>query len=205
LELEQTLVLTGGPSGGKTTLALMLTRAFLDRVAMVPESASLLFAGGFHRVNDPVGVRHQQAAIYRVQVEHEAIFRLEYPSRMLICDRGTLDGCAYWPEGGQDFFSVNGTRLEDELARYTWVIHLETATAGGYNDNANPLRRESAEEASLLNKKVLDVWRKHPQRFIIPNARKFTKKVSVALDIMEQIFSGTSFENICKRLAPEIK
>ncbi len=68
------VVLTGGPSGGKTTMALSITKAFCQRVTMIPESASILFGGGFSRRTYGDAIKLQQQAIYSVQVAHEAIF-----------------------------------------------------------------------------------------------------------------------------------
>src|SRR6186713_3191320 len=41
------IVLTGGPGGGKTTAADLFRREIGDRVVIVPEAATILFAGGF--------------------------------------------------------------------------------------------------------------------------------------------------------------
>ncbi len=43
------VVLTGGPSGGKTTLAATIQKEFSDQVLIVSEAASMLFSGGFPR------------------------------------------------------------------------------------------------------------------------------------------------------------
>jgi len=47
------IVLTGGPGGGKTTAADLFRRELGERVVLVPESATLLFMGGFPRASDP--------------------------------------------------------------------------------------------------------------------------------------------------------
>jgi dephospho-CoA kinase len=52
------IVLTGGPGGGKTTAADLFRREIGERVVVVPETATMLFAGGFPRV----GERHARAA-----------------------------------------------------------------------------------------------------------------------------------------------
>ena len=56
----------------------------------------------------------------------------EFPDRILLCDRGTADGGAYWPDGSTDFFESVGTTQADELARYDAVIFFETAAKGGH-------------------------------------------------------------------------
>ena len=57
-----------------------------------------------------------------------------YPERILLCDRGTLDGAAYWPGEPEEFFAAIGTSLEAELARYDAVIFFETAAAGAVRE-----------------------------------------------------------------------
>ncbi len=184
------VVLTGGPSGGKTTMALALTRAYPGQVVMIPEAASILFGGGFRRTDFAEGIRHQQRAIYRVQVEHEAIYELENPNRILICDRGTLDGRAYWPEGSEDFFKSVGTTKEAELKRYDWVIHLDTAEGSAY-DQSNALRTEAPHVANHLNSKVKAAWEGHPQRVIIPSTESFVHKIEMAFDQIQRILAST--------------
>jgi len=167
------LCLTGGPSGGKTTMAMALTRAYAAQVQVIPEAASILFGGGFHRADFDEGIRHQQQAIYHVQSHHEAIHRMLFPQKLMICDRGTLDGHAYWPGDRDDFYKVLDTTKERELGRYKWVIHLDTAQAEGYNANSNPHRREDIHRANLINQDVFTSWEGHPQRFVIPSTRSF--------------------------------
>ena len=50
------IVLTGGPGGGKTTAGDLFRREFGERVVLVPEAATLLFSGGFPRVEEPPAV-----------------------------------------------------------------------------------------------------------------------------------------------------
>ena len=51
------IVLTGGPGGGKTTAADLFRREIGERVVIVPEAGTLVFAGGFprskERADDP--------------------------------------------------------------------------------------------------------------------------------------------------------
>ena len=47
------IVLTGGPGGGKTTALDLFRRELRERVVAVPESATIMFTGGFPRVDEP--------------------------------------------------------------------------------------------------------------------------------------------------------
>ena len=43
------IAMTGGPGGGKTTAADLFRRELGEQVVIVPESATILFGGGFPR------------------------------------------------------------------------------------------------------------------------------------------------------------
>jgi hypothetical protein len=104
---------------------------------------------------------------------------------IVLCDRGTVDGAAYWP-GPDDLWTAVGTTLDEQLQRYDAVIHLRTpALHGGYN-HQNPLRLESAAEASLVDKRLIDVWASHPRRFIVEPAPDFLAKAKRVLDILRE-------------------
>lgn len=64
-----------------------------------------------------------QRAIYHVQKELQTIFFEEKKWTLGLCDRGTLDGLAYWPGKPEDYLAALGTTLERELNQYYGVIH----------------------------------------------------------------------------------
>ena len=200
------LALTGGPSGGKTTLATAIQAEFPTHALVVPEAASIVYGGGWPRRRDSALVKYQQRAIYYLQRELEGLFNQENPGTLLVCDRGSLDGLAYWPGlDADDFMSSIRSNIESELRRYDWVIHLDTAPVAGY-DTANTLRTETWDEAWRLNEKVKEAWSAHPRRFLIPNAPgsrsgDFLAKLKRALGIVEAIVQGRSYEQIISELA----
>lgn len=137
------IVLTGGPGAGKTALLELIRQSFCSHVTVLPEAASIVFGGGFPRHSDPERQRAAQRAIYHVQRQLE-ITGDSHNAAIVLCDRGTLDGLAYWPGAQGDFWAPLGTDREQELARYDAAIHLRTPTVElGYN-HQNPLRTESA-------------------------------------------------------------
>ena len=142
----------------------------------------MLFAGGFPRTGAPVARAAAQRAIYFVQRELEEIAAADAPA-IILCDRGTVDGLAYWPGPG-DFWQSVGTTREQEFGRYDMVIHLRTpAAAGGYNQQ-NPLRTESAIEAAAIDRRIEDAWAGHPHRVIVNNSSDFLEKASRAVDLI---------------------
>jgi predicted ATPase len=109
------IVLTGGPGGGKTTAADLFRREIGDRVVIVPEAATILFQGGFPRAHDDNAARITQTAIFHVQRNIEDVQAALYPGRTLLCDRGTVDGAAYWPGGDGEYFKgASRTELRND-------------------------------------------------------------------------------------------
>jgi predicted ATPase len=176
------IVLTGGPGAGKTALLELIRRTFCQHVHVLPESAGILFGGGFPRGPSLPLRRATQRAIFYVQHELEASAAAG-DHALVVCDRGTLDGAAYWP-GPDDLFSSVGSSLAAELARYDAVIHLRTPPAhNGYNHD-NPLRLESADEAAEIDAKLAVIWASHPRRFEIAVADDFLAKATRALEVV---------------------
>jgi len=184
------IVLTGGPGGGKTTAADLFRREIGERVVLVPEAATLLFSGGFPRVEEPLAVRAAQMAIFQLQRGLEEVQSARFPGRILLCDRGTLDGAAYWPGFPHDYFDAVGTSLDAELKRYDAVIFFETAAVGGVSiEGGNPIRNESMQQAVELDRKLRALWSRHPRFVFVPHNRSFFKKISFGLASLESIVS----------------
>lgn len=185
------IVLTGGPGGGKTTAADLFRRELGERVAIVPESATIMFAGGFPRSADPDARRAAQTAIYHVQRNLEDVQSAVHLDRILLCDRGTVDGAAYWPGDPDEFFQAMGTTLSAELERYDAVVFFESAAVGGlYIDGGNPMRTESSEQARLLDARLRALWSRHPRFFLVPHHDSFFSKISMGLAILQSIVAS---------------
>lgn len=182
------VVLTGGPGGGKTTAADLFRREIGDGVIVVPEAATLLFSGGFPRPDQPQAARSAQAAIYHVQRNLEDIQASQYPDRVLLCDRGTVDGGAYWPDGPTEFFDHVGSSHDEELARYDAVIFFETAACGGHGfESENRFRTESQHEAVDLDARLRNLWTPHERFTLIPHTASFFRKMTIGLGILENL------------------
>ena len=155
------VVLTGGPGAGKTAVLELIRQHFCRHVKVLPEAAGIVFGGGFPREAAAACRRAAQRAIYYVQRELEVTGDSHNPA-IVLCDRGTVDGLAYWPGLADDFWSELGTTLQREFARYDAVIHLRTpAEEHGYN-HQNPLRTESAATAAEIDLRILEAWHSHP-------------------------------------------
>lgn len=186
--MAKKIAITGGPSGGKTTLIEVLKKEFGSRIQVAPEAASILYKGGFPRIKNYAGFYHGQLAILATQRQIEELLVETFPDALIVCDRGSLDSIAYWPDSEEHFFKTINSSREKEFLRYDWVLHLDTATEGSY-DTSNPIRTESFNEALLLNEKVRNSWKGHPQRQIITAEHDFFGKMKKATDIVAEILA----------------
>lgn len=177
------VVLTGGPGAGKTAVLEVLQQEACAHVMVLPEVATMLWKGGFPRRTTTSARRAAQRAITRVQVELQRL-AIEAPTTALIvCDRGTLDGLAYWPGDPTEYFDDLGTTPERELARYSTVIHMQSATREhGYQSTAT--RIETAEQAFEIDQRILAAWAHHPHRFIVETERTFLVKLDRVLALL---------------------
>ena len=182
------IALTGGPGAGKTTAGDLFRREIGDDVIVVPEAATILFGGGFPRVTEDRAVRSLQKAIFEVQHSLEDIQAARFPDRVLLCDRGTVDGAAYWPDGATEFFSAMSSTYEAELARYDVVLFFETSAVGGIRfEGGNRYRTESNEQAVALDTRLRELWSPHPRFHLVPHSTSFVRKVNTGLSILESV------------------
>jgi predicted ATPase len=179
------LVLTGGSGAGKTALLELIRQSFCAHVKVLPEAASIIFGGGFPREDDDSCRRAAQRAIFHVQRELESTGD-SHNAAIVLCDRGTVDGLAYWPGAPDEFWTSVGTTIEAELGRYDAVIHLRTpALEQGYN-HQNPLRTESAAVAAEVDARIASAWAAHPRRFMVESSADFLDKAARALETLRQ-------------------
>ncbi|MEW6431174.1 MAG: AAA family ATPase [Myxococcota bacterium] len=182
------VVVTGGPGGGKTTAADLFRRELAGQVIVVPESATLLFSGGFPRAKEAGAVRAAQRAIFEVQRSLEDVTEAAHPECVLLCDRGTVDGAAYWPGTPADFFSAMGTSLDAELRRYDAVLFFESAAVGNHPiEGNNPVRVETHAEAAALDKRLFEVWSRHPRFTFVKHRGSFFRKMTEGFDALARI------------------
>lgn len=166
----------------------LFRREMGEEVVIVPEAATMMFMGGFPRYREPDAVRSAQLAIYHVQRNLEDIQATRYPDRILLCDRGTIDGAAYWPERDGDFFEALGTSLARELARYDGVIFFESAAVGGLGiEGGNPARRETLSEAVALDSRLRSFWSQHERFAVVHHNASFFKKISIGLAVLDEM------------------
>ncbi len=186
--IKKRIVLTGGPGGGKTTALDLIRREFSGKIATVPEAATMIFSGGIGRSTNEHVLKTQQTAIFNLQKHLEDIQRATFKNSIILCDRGSLDGLAYWPGNDNDFFESMNTTIEDELARYDAVIFFETAAKSGESIKSNnPIRNESEKAAIELDDKLQTIWSQHPNFNLIHSSESFINKVMFGITTIEEV------------------
>ncbi len=194
------IVLTGGPCSGKSTVQRALREEFHDQLILVPEVATLLLEGGF-----PVPGKHLpwsqewqdafQAAVLPLQHSLEEMYVLvakNQGGKLIICDRGMLDGAAYIPGGVQEFCRRFGVDTAEVMAHYEAIIHLEslaTADPEKYGRDGNDSRFEPLEKAQQVEYGTREAWAGHPRHLIINGRRGFEGKVAEVLGIIRFILA----------------
>lgn len=178
------IVVTGGPGAGKTAVLELARRDLCRHIEVLPESARIVFGGGFPRRSDDHARKSAQRAIFHVQDALEALAGdPPLAPGALLCDRGTLDGLAYWPGPWDGFFEAVGSTMERELARYAAVIHLRVPDVhNGYRNDT--LRHESEREASEIDARLVEVWSAHPRRLFVETHADFVRKAQRALALI---------------------
>jgi predicted ATPase len=177
------VVVTGGPGAGKTALLEVVQRTFCKHVTVLPEVASMLWTGGFPRRDTPLARRAAQRAITHVQLELQRLALEEGNPALIVCDRGTLDGLAYWAGDPAAYFDELRLDHEQELARYAAVIHMcSPSREEGYQPTA--MRPETAEQAAILDGRTLAAWAGHPRRFVVRSDGNFIAKLERSLALV---------------------
>ncbi|MEK6231017.1 MAG: ATP-binding protein [Luteolibacter sp.] len=181
------IVVTGGPGGGKTTAVDFFRREIGEQIVIVPEAATMIFSGGFPREPEEHARMAAQRAVYHVQRNLEDVQAALYPERVLLCDRGTVDGAVYWPGEPDGFFEELKTSLEAELERYDAVIFFESAAVGGMGiEGGNPIRSETMDEAVDLNSRLRAIWAQHPHFTVVEHNPSFFRKIGLGLDALSE-------------------
>jgi predicted ATPase len=190
------IVLTGGPGAGKTSVARALAREQPQRFVLVPEAATQVYERLRTRWDklDRDGRCEVQRQIYRLQVEQEQLVAEQHPGKVLLLDRGTVDGAAYWPGGAEDYWRELGTTHAAELARYDAVVWLETCAAIGQYDGetSNACRHEDQQMAIERGMMVLRMWHAHPRLVRVNAYPSFEEKLAAATAALRSLTTTQS-------------
>ena len=182
------IVITGGPCAGKSTAMSRIQNAFTQMgytVLFVPETATELITGGVAPWTCGTNADYQKCQL-KLQIEKETIFEqaartMTADKVLIVCDRGTLDNKAYMDdiEFAEILRSIGSNEVELR-DNYDAVFHLVTAAKGAeqfYPTANNSARTETADEAAVLDDKLISAWTGHPHLRVIDNTSSFEDKM----------------------------
>jgi predicted ATPase len=189
------VVFTGGPFGGKTSVLEAVQTTF--KCVVVPEAATLLMSGGFPIPGVDIDYTYDwqynfQKAVCAVQESLEDTYSIiaeKKEADLLICDRGIMDGAAYF---GQDFCYVLNINENEALDRYDNVIHLETLAATLpelYGNHNNKTRYESVEKAIEVDASIMSAWARHKSRLVVAGLRTEDSQTLTIINYLTSILN----------------
>lgn len=207
-------MLTGGPCGGKSTALAILSQKLPEygiTPLMVPEVPTLVFSSGV-KVQDMVAnwarnlAFQKQLIVTQLAMEKswEEFARLQLGEhKVLICDRGAMDGAAYMDKNAfEKMVEDMGMRIVDlRDGRYDAVFHLVTAANGAekfYTLGNNAARHESPEEARALDGKTANAWNGHDHFKIFPNYTLNHQVEQIPIDFETKM--GRLLHEVCATL-----
>ena len=171
--------------------AMALARRILKDAALAEDAVHDGFAylaDHYQRLKDgsPEHVRTAQRIIFYATQQLESLAMQTSAADLIVCDRGTVDAAVYWPEGIEDFFASMGTTLDEQIARYDAVIHLSPPLKAEFYQSTR-VRTETLEEASRIDRKILKIWEKHPNRMVLPSMDHFFQKAGIIKDFIDTL------------------
>lgn len=190
------IVLTGGPCGGKSTSISILEQELTNKgfqVIVANEMATDVILSGI----TPVvfgGYDFQKVLIKRQINRHEEYISLckKFAEKtgkrvVIIFDRGITDGKAFvTDETYAKILEECNTNEVEVLSMYDGIFHLVTAADGAiehYTCENNKARTETPEEAIEKDKGCLRAWTGHNHLRVIDNKNKtFKQKIDKLLD-----------------------
>ena len=169
---RKTIVLTGGPCGGKTTIIkeLCKDKFWKKRIVIAPEAVFYAL-----QTNISTCEKRFQKIVVEIQSSMEATLNKYLDNEIIICHRGTLDPLAYWQYNNwyiNDFFSYTKTTYTEHYERYSAILHLQTAAINAvesYTRYPDTHRGETVQQAIMIDNLLNNAWRNHPKYFYIEN------------------------------------
>ncbi|KAL6073817.1 TRPL translocation defect protein 14 isoform X1 [Balamuthia mandrillaris] len=200
-----TVVLTGGPCGGKSSAMEHFIKHFEQQgfvVLTLPEVPTLLFQSGVPRdlskyTPEQLFTFEQEVLNTQIRLEDAAVGVANSLGRkcLILLDRGVLDISAYLPPSlWHQLLDKSGLTEHALRQRYDAVVHLITAAQGAaafYTTANNAARTETVEEAIALDKKVQQAWLAHPRHCIVDNSTSFKEKLQRSSALLEDALQRT--------------
>ena len=182
------VVITGGPSSGKTECIYKVKEHFEKlgyKVIVIPSVGTALIQCGIYpwdAVNEDDFERMNLGAKIKLEeITDEAVSNINASKILILCERGTLDVKAYTSNRNFQQICKEYNTSEEELKNsYDAVFHLKTV-AKGYKDQYKQVpvyRKEDPDTAIYLDDKVIEAWSGHSNYRIIDAYPYFEDKMA---------------------------
>ncbi len=195
------IALTGGPCAGKTTTISRIEEHLIDlgyHVLTLSECATETIRSGIRPFgNHAVGVYEFENEILNLQLYKEKRFKdfiKYYPEDtkiILLCDRGSVDVCAYLgKENYERMLKENNLKHEDLLDDYDLVIHMITVAANmenRYSNSNNKARFEDSEEAINVDNNIKEAWKDYKNLKVVPVCDYLEDKIQMAVNYVDEL------------------
>lgn len=205
------IVLTGGPSSGKTTTIKRVVEHFENigyKVIVIPETATELILGGLRPFgNQALNIVDFQELVLRLQLAKEEVFNLgakylDNQKTLIIYDRGLIDNRSYVTAA--EFQEVcqrlqSHPSYEEMQNRYDAVIYLETSDKFYQTEN-NAARSEDVSTAITQSKKTLSAWLTHHNLKIILPENNFSDKIDKVIAFISEQLATPNYQKQGKYL-----
>lgn len=192
------IVLTGGPCAGKTTAIQKVKDYFLNRylVLCIPESSTELMNGGVFPADfkNPADYMECQTKLQLLKEQiydkaAEELVSLQDKDVVILLDRGLVDIKAYMSDHDFDsMLSHFNLTMDDMLFRYDFVFHLVSAAKDApefYTNTNNTIRKETVEEAAIIDDKTFQAWKNHEHFVLIEGYENFEEKCKLLISQIE--------------------
>lgn len=181
------VVITGGPSSGKTECIYEVKKYFEKlgyKVIVIPSVGTALIKCGIYpwdAVNeDEFEKMNLGAKIKLEEIADEAVSNINARKILILCERGTIDVKAYTSNRNFQQICKEYNTSEEELKNsYDAVFHLKTV-AKGYREQYkyDPVcRREDPDTAIYMDDKTIEAWSGHNNFRIIEAYPYFEDKM----------------------------
>lgn len=195
------IVLTGGPSSGKTSVLEKIRQVYSTEgyhVIVVSETATDLINSGIKPFGDVrTSMIDFQELVMQLQLAKEdvvdkALNMVNSDNVIVIYDRGAIDNTAYINE--EEFQEVlarlNHVKSFTELMdKYDLVINL-VGSKDFYTLENNSARSESSDEAIKLGERTLHSWLGHPKLKVVLPKPSLDEKIREVLNIINESLSN---------------
>lgn len=190
-----TIVLTGAPCCGKTTIIEHVARQ-MPSIRIVPEAATIAIVNlrcpPPTNVQDSTDVFRFQRFVRDIQLLFEGIARQTSYSekqKAVLVDRGIVDSHAYLARDPDALYErIFDTTPAADYRRYNAVLHLAPIPRAYYEEKRknNSARQETYDQVVELDRRMAQAWGKHRRYMRIGEGQTWEEKLRTALEAIER-------------------